>query len=210
MTGELQKPGKFIKENPFERVDVRAELDKFYEQLELLRLQYEQFFTGLIPFSPDKLHADVKRRMRKLLKSPFRNSEMNFRLKTLEGRYHTLQSYWQRVLRAREEGTYSKDVFKAGMRERFRLEDQYSQTAEGATEKAMRNLFSTYKTAIEKNSGKAQNLDFDAFKQAIIQRTREFKERNQGQKVSFKVVVSNGKVTLKATAARTQAEKPSS
>ena len=124
---------------------------------------------------------------------------MSFKLKTLEARYHALNSYWQRVLRAREDGTYTKDVFKANMRERFRQEDRLSQTVEGGAERAMKHLFTSYQHAMEKQTGKAQNLDYAAFQRAIIQRTREFKERNQGQRVSFKVVLQGGKVTIKAS-----------
>ena len=200
MRGETQNEQRPGRENPFERMDVRYELDKLDEQLELLRIQFEQFFTGILPFSPDKLHADVKRRIRRLLKAPFRNSEMSYRLKSLEGRYHTHQSYWQRVLREREDGTYVKDVFKANMRERNRLEDAHSTTAQGAAERAMKQLFANYRDALERNTGRIQNLDFSAFQKAIVQRTREFKERNQGQKISFKIVVQNGKVAIKASA----------
>jgi hypothetical protein len=192
----LSRPGR---ENPFERVDVRFELDSLTEEIESLRIHFEQFFTGLLPLAPDKQHADVKRRIRKLLRAPFRNSEMNFRLKTLEGRYNTLHSYWQRVMREREEGTYSKDVFKANLRERTKLEEARAHTAQGAAEKAMKQLFSKYKEALESHTGRTQNIDYQAFQKAIVQRTREFKERNKGQKVSFKVVVSEGKVTIKAS-----------
>lgn len=187
------------RENPFERIDVRFELDTLAEEIESLRIHFEQFFTGLLPLAPDKQHAEVKRRIRKLLRAPFRNSEMNFRLKTLEGRYNTLHSYWQRVMREREDGTYAKDVFKANLRERLKLEDARSQTAHGAAEKAMKQLFSKYKEALENHTGRAQNIDYQAFHKAIVQRTREFKEKNKGQKVSFKVVVSEGKVTIKAS-----------
>ena len=194
----LNRLGKAGKENPFERIDVRFELDTLEEQLESLRIHYEQFFTGLIPLAPDKQHAEVKRRIRKLLKAPFRNSEMSFRLRTLEGRYNTLHSYWQRVQREREDGTYCKDVFKANMREKFKLEDAHAQTSKGAAETAMKQLFSKYKEALEHQTGRVQNIDFKAFQKAIVQRTKEFKEKNKGLKVSFKVVVHDGKVTIKA------------
>lgn len=195
----LSRLGRVGKENPFERIDVRFELDTLEEQLESLRIHYEQFFTGLLPLAPDKQHGEVKRRIRRLLKAPFRNSEMSYRLKSLEGRYNTLHSYWQRVLRERDEGTYCKDVFKANMREKNKLEEAHAQTAQGAAEKAMKQLFSKYKEALEQHTGKVQSIDFNAFKKAIVQRTKEFKEKSNGQRVSFKVVVHQGKVTIKAT-----------
>jgi len=188
------------RENPFDRIDVREELDKLERSVEDLRLQFEQYFTGVIPLSPERLHNDVKRRFRKLLKAPFKSSEMSFKLRAIKGRYQTLHSYWQRVLRQREDGTYSKDVFKANLREKAALEDERSKTTQGATEHAMQNLFRVYKDAVERNVGKSQDVDYGAFQKAILQRTAEFKTRNQGKKVSFKVVIKDGKVTIKAQA----------
>lgn len=200
MTGTDAKGLKSLRQNPFERIDWRLELDKLERSIEELRLNYEQYFTGLLPLAPDRAHADVKRLFRKLLKAPFKNSEMSFRLKTLEGKYSTLNSYWQRILREREAGTYSKDVFKANLRERFAVEDQRSQTSTGAAEKGIQNLFKSYKDALEKQAGQLVQLDYQKFQRAIVQRAKEFKEQNTGKKVSFKIVLKNGKVTIEARA----------
>lgn len=200
MPGSDGKGLKSLRQNPFERIDVRLELDKLDRSIEELRLNFEQYFTGLLPLAPDRLHGEVKRHFRRLLKAPFKNSEMSFRLKTLEGRYHTLNSYWQRVLREREAGTYVKDVFKANLRERFSLEDQRSQTSVGAAEKGIQNLFNSYREAIEKQTGQVAKIDYQKFQKAIVQRAKEFKAQNEGKKVSFKIVLKNGKVTIEARA----------
>jgi hypothetical protein len=150
----LARLGKAGKENPFERIDLRFELDTLDGELESLRISYEQFFTGL---------------------------------KTIEGRYNTLHSYWQRVLRERDDGTYCKDVFKANMRERCKLEDARAQTAQGAAENAIKQLFTKYKETLENHTGKAQNIDFAAFQKAIVQRTREFKAQNNGRTKKDKI-----------------------
>lgn len=191
---------KELRQNPFDRVNVRLELDALEKDIESLRIQYEQYFTGLLPLSPDKPHAHVKRTIRKLLKAPFRNSEMNFKLKVLEGRFNTLNSYWQRVLRQREEGTYHKDVFKAAIRDKYAAEEARAGTKEGAQERGIQTLFNSYQAALEKQTGAAQNLDFGVFKKTILQRTEDFKAKNVGKKLSFKISIKNGKVTLEAKA----------
>jgi hypothetical protein len=186
--------------NPFERIDVRGELEKLDTMIETLRIQYEQYFAGILPLAPDPLHNDVKRLIRRLLKAPFKNSEASFRLKSIEGRYHTLFTYWQRVGREREAGTYAKDVFKANMRERFSVEDQRAQTNEGLAERGIQNLFRVYKEALQKHSGQAPNLDYNKFQKKLVERAKELKKLNHGAKVAFKIVVKNGKVTIQAHA----------
>lgn len=179
--------------------DLRLELSTFEESLEALRVLYEQYFLGLVPLSPDREARDVKRRLRELMKAPFKNSAMTYKLKMLVSRYHTLNTYWQRVLKAREDGTYCKDVFKANLRERRALEEAYAQTAQGAAERGMQQLFQSYREALEKQTGAVQRLNFEAFSKSLVERAKEFKARHQCKKVAFKVVVKEGKVTILAS-----------
>ncbi|MCO6431100.1 MAG: hypothetical protein J5J00_09590 [Deltaproteobacteria bacterium] len=185
-------PDKHITQN------VRSELDKLEQLLFQLKTEYEQFFTGILPLAPERLHATVKRKIRELQKAPLRSNAINFRLKSLEGRYNTFNSYWQRVLKQREEGTYHRDLFKAAVRERFAVEDAWNETAAGKAEKGVQALFKSYRTALEQQTGRKQEIDFQAFEKSLIQKAKQFKEK--GQKVSFRVVMEDGKVRIKARA----------
>lgn len=180
--------------------DLRVALDKLEGAIADLKVQYEQYFAGILPLAPEKPHADVKRQVRLLRKAPFKNSAMNYRLRTLETRLSTLSTYWQRVLREREAGTYHKDVFKAQIREQKRVEEERAQTKEGKAERSLQSLFQSYKTALEQQTGKSQNLNFDSFEKNLIKRAKDFKEKHPDKKVSFKVVVKDGKVTVQAKA----------
>jgi len=101
----------------------------------------------------------------------------------LETRYQTLNSYWQRVLREKEEGTYSKDVFKANVRDKAKHEVLQARTSVGQASLAMQQLFSSYKETLERQTGRIQNLDFSSFQKVIAERAKEFKQQHQGQKV---------------------------
>lgn len=185
---------------PEQRMDVRAELDRLEAELAELKIQYEQYFTGILALPPDKLHNQVKRQMRELLRAPFKNSAMNYRLRTLEGRYHTFHTYWQRVMRQREEGNYSKDVFKATMRERAALDEAKSQTKVGAAERRLENLYNSYRNTLEKQTGKKHNIDYEAFEKSLLQRAEDFKRSSNAERLSFKIVVEEGKVSVRIAA----------
>lgn len=187
-----------VNEQTGERLNLQAELSKLENLLADLKVLYEQYFMGLLPLAPDRQHAEVKRMFRVLMKAPFRNSSLNYRLKALKHRYATFDTYWQRVLREREQGTYSKDVFKANLRERFALEDAQNSSKLGNAEKSMRSLFDSYSQALEKQTGAKPSLDFKVFQKSLIERAKDFKQKNAGKKLVFKVVVKNGKVTVQA------------
>lgn len=197
-SGNQKKKGEKQQQPSQQRVDLRGELDTLEDQLADLKVRYEQYFTGLMQLPPEKQHAQLKHHIRQLRKAPFKNSALNYRLKSIENRYNTFNTYWQRVLRAKEEGTYSKDVFKADIRERLLQEERRAQTAKGASERHMKSLFQSYKDALEKNAGKKLNIDFNAFQKSLVQRVKELRESTGGKKFSFKVVVREGKVSLKA------------
>ncbi len=188
---------KTLQERAFENIDPAKELKRLVQGLEELKVQYEQFFMGITLYQPDKLHREVRMLIRRIRKAPFKKPRHRYRLRSLEARYHTYHDYWQRVLRQREEGTYSKDVFKANMRDRFAAEDQEAQTKKGGASKAMQSLFKSYKQALEKQTGKTQKLDFTAFQKALIQQAKTH-QRNHKGKLSFKVVVKEGRVVIRA------------
>lgn len=186
------------------KIDVRAELDHLEAMISDLKIQYEQFFTGILPLAPEKAYADVKRKFREMMKAPFKSQAMNFRLRTLEGRFSTFNTYWQRTLKQREEGTYSRDVFKANLREKNAMEDVRSTTTAGKAERSMNALFESYKEALEQTTGQKQNLDYHAFQKSLVERAKEFKANHQDKKVSFKVVMKDGKVTIQANLKETK------
>lgn len=169
--------------------------------LDRLKIEYEQFFIGIAPYQPDKLHQDVRRLIRRLRKAPFKKAVARYRLRVLESRYHTFHDYWQRVLREKEDGVYSKDVFKAQMRARHVQEDLAAGGRQGAVCRSMEDLFLCYKSVLEKQTGCKQNLDFSAFRKALFQKAKAHASKHGVKKLSFRVVVKNGKVTVRAAAA---------
>lgn len=91
-------------------------------RLERLRALYEQWFQGLERLEPTVPAKDVERRMQMLRKvqPQVRNTALRFRFQTIWQRYTTFQTYWRRVARQIEEGTYRRDI----MRVRARRDDQ--------------------------------------------------------------------------------------
>ncbi|WKZ57818.1 MAG: MXAN_5187 C-terminal domain-containing protein [Bdellovibrionota bacterium] len=180
------------------RLNLRAELELLEEQLNELKTQFELYFTGIAALPPDKLHDTVKRQIRLLNSAPFKSSEMGFRLRTLKNRYQSFHTYFQRVMREKEAGVYVKDVFKAQVREQAEREEQFAQTAGGAAERGLKDLFQSYREALKRETGRELDLDFDKFKKNLIKRAKETKEKTGAKKLTFKVIVRDGKVIVQA------------
>lgn len=162
-----------------------------------LKISYEQYFVGVLPLAPETEHADLRRRMRLLKTLPFKNSALQFQARNLESCYQTYNTYWQRVIKQREEGSYRKDLFKA----KIRAAKVDSKSVPGAATKGAKGietLYRRYKAALEEQLGLPVQLDFDAFRKKITDQARQLHKKSGGKKLAFAVAVKGGKVTIQA------------
>jgi len=93
--------------------EILRELEELDTRLERLRIKYDQFFTGTEKTLPFVLRKDVDRRFQALHREPMRNTGARFKCQTLVQRFTSYQTYWNRILRQMEEGTYRRDVIRA-------------------------------------------------------------------------------------------------
>lgn len=175
------------------------EIDRLEARLEELRVTYEQHFIDIIPQAPDAMRKEVARTIRLLLKAPFKNSQTRFRLRTVIHRYQTYSSYWERILKEREEGRFVRDIFKVEMREKSLEEGKREQTNAGKAERGLKQLYSTYEEAIRKTGGSTDNLNFDSFRKNLIDKAKQMQSEHGVKKLHYKVQVKDGRVILKAT-----------
>lgn len=181
------------------RREIDKELDKLEKDLNDLRVMYEQYFIDVLPQPPDEFRKDVVKKIKSILKAPFKKEATKFRLRMLITRFQTYKTYWERVLREREDGRYVRDIFKAELRNKNLEQDRLAKSAPSSAERSLKQLYSTYEDALKKSGGSGANLNFDSFKSSLIEKARKLKEEKGVKGVNFKVVVKDGKVVLKAS-----------
>ena len=85
-------------------------------QLSRIKHLYEQWFQGIERIEPQIARKQMERTIHLLRKEQPRNTALRFRFQTLIQRYTTLQTYWRRIGRQIEEGTYRRDLLRARRR----------------------------------------------------------------------------------------------
>jgi hypothetical protein len=85
-------------------------------QLSRIKHLYEQWFQGIERIEPQIPRKQFDRTLHALRKVQPRNTALRFRFQTLIQRYTTLQTYWRRIGRQIEEGTYRRDLLRARRR----------------------------------------------------------------------------------------------
>lgn len=177
--------------------ELRASLADIEAMLSELKVKYEQYFLGILSLEPASDHQQLTRAFRSIRKAPFKNAAISFHLRSLESRYHSYNSYWQRVLREREEGTYRRDIKKAELRDKKLKEEAQSQTASSQVEKRMRELFESYRSAVSTDPTVSSNLSFSRFREALVKTAKSWSAAHPGKPVSFAIVSEGGRVAIR-------------
>ncbi|AKF09195.1 hypothetical protein DB32_006344 [Sandaracinus amylolyticus] len=102
-------------------------------RLARLKSLYEQYFQGIEKLEPAIPRKELERVLDILRKNQPRNTALRFRTQMLIAKYGTYVTYWQRIARQIEEGTYRRDVVRAQQR-RHRDEARKKRTKDGEAE----------------------------------------------------------------------------
>ena len=101
-------------------------LNELRAELERLRVEFEKYFMGLERRMPSVARDKLAQKIRRF--DAGQDSVLRFRHRNLVQRLIVLEQYWNRIMRAMEAGTYSRDVARANFREQRRLDDDPRQT----------------------------------------------------------------------------------
>lgn len=83
---------------------VSEAIDRLAAEIRQLRVDFERFFSGALPFPPDELRRRVQADLRQLRNVNAMTAVERFRLGDLEARHNSYDELFSRRLRDREEG----------------------------------------------------------------------------------------------------------
>jgi hypothetical protein len=93
--------------------ELEALLNQLEQRLSRLRALYEQYFMGIERIPPRTARKEVVRLIFRLENAHTRNTALKFRIRSMVQRFNSYKSYWNRVERQIEEGTYKRDRARA-------------------------------------------------------------------------------------------------
>jgi len=94
-------------------VDIGEVLKELENKVERLKVLYEQYFMGIEKMEPQVARKEVTRTMLTLQQQYIRNTAMRFKFNTMLQKWQIYVTYWNRVLREIENGTYVRHLQKA-------------------------------------------------------------------------------------------------
>ena len=180
------------------------------QRMNVLKLVYEQYFSGNEPIEPLKERESLKREMREIDRTQMNSTREKYRWRSVRARMSSLENYWQRNLVMIERGTHPKMKFRAENRARARgqgsddsaaaarLEAQRTARVRAeAEESQMRSLFNDYVKA-RKECGQGADMNYREVRAALRNQARSIQHKESCKDVKFKVKVKGGKASITA------------
>jgi len=177
-----------------------AELDESIQNLQVL---YEKYFLGIDRRPPDQERKRVSQKAREMRNAAIRNTALKFKINTLFAKLLSFERMWDRTLREIEDGTYKRDVFKAGLRQKDREDKQPApppalrNAGPGISDESLRRLYDTYLVAKKRCGESTDGMTFDSIASRIRAQVPELMQKHKTKNIEFKVVIKGGKAILK-------------
>ena len=164
-----------------------VEIKQLEANIEKLKVYYEHFFIGKLAIKPYQEHEKLKKEIQEVRKLPFQTSEETFKIRALEQRYQTLNSYWERTTKDKELGIYKKDIFK----EELRRQQSGMSVVKESFKNVIKNMQKVLTTSIS-----IGDINPKKFENLIKEKTKEFQKKTGIRNVQFEIVKKDGKIGI--------------
>ncbi len=180
-----------------------ADLDGLERQIQLLKICYEKYFSGVDKIEPAQEREDMRRKVRELDRHRFIALVQRHRYQTLRARFISLDTYIQRNLFMIERGTHPRFKFRAQLAARRGGPPQVSDFEKRriAEERTYKDVYDRYLEA-RRIAGQHTEVEFDRVRTAIKRQVKVIQSRYKCSSVKFKVQVEDGVARIKAVPQR--------
>ena len=186
---------------------IEEELDELEIKINRLKIEYDQYFLGVLKREPYVLRGDVQKTIHRYLSQPPSQARLKFRFNTLCARYQSYRQLWGRTIRQIEAGTYRPHNFRSQLQDR---PGEASPSAgapsppkkTGAGTRAVDQLYEALSDARQKTGEGMRGLTREKLSEIVRQQTRELRTQHGSGKIRFKVVIEGTRARLRATVVR--------
>jgi hypothetical protein len=184
---------------------VDEELDELDQGLKRLRVEYDQFFLGILKRPPEVLQGRMQKIIVKYANQILRKTHQKFRFNQLNSKFQIYRQQWGRTLRQIESGTYRGHRFKAKLHERERgLRPEAETPGAEASEplakaSPMDQLYDALVAARKRAGESGPDPDRAKLGELVRKQTAALRAKHPGAKVRFRVAVDGKRAKLVAS-----------
>jgi len=170
-------------------------LDQLGRDIQQLRVDFERFFNGALPFPPDELRGRVQAQIRNLRgMSNLATAVDSFRLSDMEARYNSYNELFNRRLRDTEEGRHPAARPAPPPAPPRHDPAQGIVFGDRIDPQAAEALYQ----GLAANPGEGPRFDLDSFQTYLARQVSAIREKTGCSEVQFRLAAEDGKIKLKA------------
>ena len=172
---------------------LQGEIDQLGRDIQQLRIDFERFFSGALPWPPDELRGRIKGELRGLRNSSQATAVDRFRLGDMEARFNSYNELYNRRLRDVEEGRQRVALPPPAETPRF---DPHRGIVVGSRldPAAVEALYD----GLASGKAEAPRFDLASFGDYLERQASAIRERTGCSAVQFRLAEEDGKLKLKA------------
>lgn len=170
-------------------------LDQLGRDIQQLRVDFERFFNGALPFPPEELRGRVQAQIRQLRgMSNLATAVDSFRLSDMEARFNSYNELFNRRVRDAEEGRSSAARQAPPPPSRGYDPAQGIVFGDRVDPEAAEALYQGLVSA----PGDTPRFDLDSFQTYLARQVTAIREKTGCTEVQFRLATEDGKIKLKA------------
>lgn len=205
-------------------MSTQGDIERLEQAIRLLKVQYDQYFAGVLNLPPFELRGEVEKLIRKYNNVPFEKSSLRFYFNSLVARFNTFSELWAKCLRLREEGR-AMPGFPAIARQ-TPIRSPLNHIARGETPgnsngngtrnsqkpspmqavvggpdweaDSLRPLYHKYLEALRDHGKDTEDVSFANFSRQIERKAEAVKNRSSCDAVRLRLTIDEGRVLFKA------------
>lgn len=167
-------------------------LDQLSNDIQKLRVDFERFFNGALPFPPDELRGKVQAQIRHLRTMSLQSAVDNFRLGDLEARFTSYNELFNRRVRDQEEGRHAAARPVPPSQPKRYDPEKGIVFGERVDPEAAEALYQGLAAS------DAPRFDLDSFQTYLTRQVAAIREKTGCSQVQFRLAAEDGKLKLKA------------
>ncbi len=170
----------------------REDIETLYQNIMRLKREYEQYFSRILDREPLELRREVERAILRYTSTPINNTALKFRLNTVVATFNSYRQYWNRMLRAMEEGRLRRSPETGA----FVSVERPVQGETPAPDDPLKKVYEEYINLKKQHQGASAEISFERFKKTIEEQKRKLQESRGIKDVEPRTVVKDGKVRI--------------
>lgn len=170
-------------------------IDQLGRDIQKLRIEFERFFNGALPYPPDELRNRVQTQLRNLRNTSGATAVDSFRLGDMEARFNTYNELFNRRIRDQEEGRHPHAARAAAPEARRYDPEKGILVGDSVDPEAAESLYQ----GLAKNPGEVPRFDLDSFQTYLVKQAAAIRAKTGCSQVQFRLAADeDGKFKLKA------------